>query len=289
MKTLTGIVLFWSFIFTSATCSSPEGTYTQPTNNEKTQVGGVNEPCLAGTNGQSTMGCNAGLACCGGTCYNLDNTVAHCGECRNSCPEGNTCVDGQCNCPEWTTDCGGTCVLTAAFEMDESNCGGCDQLCAVGEACGKGVCGKPCTLMQDCPGGQVCVGQFIGLDKVNGSCQIVDCTSDLDCLPLDPTGSYVPSKLFPPDELMQCCGGHCSATISDPDNCGSCGTNVCDYQCYWHINPYVLATCNMCGGSKHNGDWWGPNLCYLGACDPPLFDDAVTPGYFRVKNCLLQP
>lgn len=49
---------------------------------------------------------------------------------------------GVCNslCGAGTTSCGGVCVATSTFQMDNNNCGACGTVCGAGTACSSGAC-----------------------------------------------------------------------------------------------------------------------------------------------------
>ena len=93
-------------------------------------------------------------------CVNKNSEPFHCGECGNSCPQGNACINGACSaCPAGTTFDGAsrTCKcldFTKEFcagvnrcvdtKTDPSNCGACGNSCASGQTCTNGQCQGQC-------------------------------------------------------------------------------------------------------------------------------------------------
>ena len=92
-------------------------------------------------------------------------------------------------CSSGMTSCRGNCVNT---QSDHDNCGGCNNICSTGQACQNGLCtGQAVTA----PAGNV------------------------------PAGS-VPAGTASCATGQTSCSGDCVNTLSDHDNCGSCG-NAC--------------------------------------------------------------
>jgi hypothetical protein len=113
-------------------------------------------------------GCPEGQDRCNDRCVNLDRNENHCGECFNSCAEGQECVRGECGGGEPICDppcpAGGECVeagpgVTVCYPV-------CDPPCTPGTVCRFDqdgtttycVCGQGgCT--DDC---SVCLSQGMG-------------------------------------------------------------------------------------------------------------------------------
>jgi len=106
-----------------------------------------------------------------------------------SCPGGQICVSGACQCPIYQSFCNGMCIPTS---NDPQNCGGCGVVCPAGQACSAGQCstsclpplvqcGQSCVDPQNdnqncggcnmpCPSGQGCSrGQCVPVVAVGGS------------------------------------------------------------------------------------------------------------------------
>ncbi|MCB9644882.1 MAG: hypothetical protein H6728_17560 [Myxococcales bacterium] len=65
--------------------------------------------CIDGT---CTLLCPNGLTNCGEECVDTKKDPLHCGKCSNAClSAANTCLEGQCTCPNKGLFCEGTCLL----------------------------------------------------------------------------------------------------------------------------------------------------------------------------------
>jgi len=153
--------------------------------------------------------CNTGTGACAGTCYDLQNDEAHCGNCSTACNgASNVCQGGSCRCiaetdaeycqgrgsacgtSTWTDRCGaqrsvycGSCAANACCNshcenllQDESNCGACGVDVPATGYCNQGV--PACN-----PGETNCSGQCVntGYDDNNcGQCGRV-CPSGSSC------------------------------------------------------------------------------------------------------------
>jgi hypothetical protein len=77
---------------------------------------------------------------CAGACFDISNTVAHCGKCDAPCGTGKLCEAGQCVCPAGQMACGEEC---ADVQLSSQHCGMCGNACDTGEACMAGTCRAP--------------------------------------------------------------------------------------------------------------------------------------------------
>ena len=104
-----------------------------------------------------------------------------CGGSCGACAPSKVCAEGHCVCPAGTTECGGTCVNTAA---DPRNCGSCGKRCQIYANCVAGVC--TCSLgtcaashASCCASGQAC----FCLDLPAAFLNPTTCASTLSCPP----------------------------------------------------------------------------------------------------------
>lgn len=150
---------------------------------------------------------------CSGACVSTTIDEQNCGECGNACGDGQSCVNGECQCPGGAELCDGVCVDTTS---DVQHCGACaDSACNTGDLCIEGVCDTvACDMpLTDCSG--ACVnttdnrshcGECGNVCGVGEICLAGACQCDPSTLP------------YP-------CG--CIDAAADPENCGGCGI-VCD-------------------------------------------------------------
>jgi hypothetical protein len=61
------------------------------------------------------------------SCADLRTDTSHCGECDNACQGTQSCVEGQCRCPDGLSFCDGLCV---DLKTDPNHCGSCGNTCA---------------------------------------------------------------------------------------------------------------------------------------------------------------
>ena len=112
--------------------------------------------------------CPTGTKCCNGKCVNLNIDINNCGQCGNRCASGRTCVNGRCQCPLGTSECGSSCCPTGTtccngrcvnLQSDHQNCGTCGNTCLGGQHCdlATGICTPYTTQCQNgrcvCPTG----------------------------------------------------------------------------------------------------------------------------------------
>ena len=81
--------------------------------------------------------CVIGKTECDGSCVDIKTDESNCGSCGNKCPEGMSCEDGNCACPNGKTECDGSCI---DIKTDESNCGSCGNKCPDVMSCEDGNC-----------------------------------------------------------------------------------------------------------------------------------------------------
>ncbi len=94
--------------------------------------------------------CPAGFSECGpGTCVNTRTAAEHCGACGYRCPNGGTCVAGECRsasgltCPLGNADCDNNQATGCEAQLrgDHTNCGRCGVNCrSSGMFCRDGTC-----------------------------------------------------------------------------------------------------------------------------------------------------
>jgi len=196
--------------------------------------------------GRSSAGPRTGLAecvepaetACGDRCIDTDFDVSNCGDCGMACSLDNAtegCSFGSCqvaSCDDGFGDCDGNpangCEAMLASDFD--NCGECGTTCEAGPmaeaACMAGECVLGCeagrgdcnddpsdgcetslTTVDHCGGcGRVCDLSHASESCSGGSCTVTSCEGSFeDCDGIASNG--------------------CEAdTDTDPDNCGSCGT-----------------------------------------------------------------
>lgn len=207
--------------------------------------------------------------CCSGRCDG-DSCCGFLGDaCQNGfgCCEGD-CVNGYCQCPTGTLDCGNGCV---GILWNDNACGGCNTPCGVNELCEDGRCicdmnlFDPQFLIQ-CPGG--CFYRTHD-EQHCGDCTTV-CTGGTEC-----SGGRCQCPFGTQD-----CGSGCVDVTANPLHCGSC-PNACDaatedcvsYQCVCKPGLYActpgvcvnrLTDSSNCGTC--NNVCLGNKTCQNGVC-----------------------
>ena len=81
--------------------------------------------------------CHDGFTWCNGHCVELSLDIGNCGACGNSCPSGQSCVNGTCGCKAGKTLCNGVC---SDLNTNTDNCGSCGVACTAGQYCQYGEC-----------------------------------------------------------------------------------------------------------------------------------------------------
>lgn len=153
--------------------------------------------------------CDESLSLCDGACVDLHSEPDHCGECGQACVDGLECVRGRCinECELRAERCDGGCVDLASSPF---HCGACDRACASSQICRDGTCVD---------------------DPCEGRCEPFTETCD---------GQTCVCR-----RGMQQCGTECIDPLTDPRNCGECGTE-----------------CPLCGRAECRIDCMGfPDQC----------------------------
>lgn len=155
--------------------------------------------------------CEEGFLNCDGVCVDPLNNVYHCGECGETCDEGEVCNEGDCEvfCSSGREVCSGVCVDT---QRDRFNCGECGNVCGLGEVCSAGTCSLSCQeTLTNCDG--ICVN--IQSDEDNcGSCGR-SCDPGEVCSEGDCTYECM-------GETIEC-GGKCIDPLTSNQYCGASG------------------------------------------------------------------
>lgn len=91
--------------------------------------------CVAGCTPEHA--CPGAELCCGGTCFDGDTSLAHCGACGNACasgPRSTATCDGACGllCEDGYGDCNDDAVDGCETDVtsDPDHCGGCGLACS---------------------------------------------------------------------------------------------------------------------------------------------------------------
>jgi hypothetical protein len=239
--------------------------------------------------------CSGGDACCSTGCANLMSSTSNCGACGHACAPNETCTMGECKCGTITCASGQTCCGTACKNLDGDamNCGACGKVCNAGEQCIGGACicagtqpPRGCAPNEACcpPNGPSAVGGCFDLSSDQnhcGSCT-TPCTSTQQCImgmchqtgcnpactngnTCDPTTLKCMCGIDTGcvDPLF-CCGGVCVNKLTDPRNCGQCGSDVrpklcCNGQATAHDENHCASCENVCTATelccRQNGDW----------------------------------
>lgn len=177
---------------------------------------GTGQRCSAGTCVCDSTSCSSG--CCNGkTCVaTAVQTSAVCGTAGSACSActgGTSCRGGLCGCSATDSTCSGSCV---DLQADNSNCGKCGVACATGQRCSAGSCvcdGTSCT--GGCCSGATCLAYAAQTTSVcgNSGAACAACEGGKSCLSgqCNCTGGQI------------ACGGTCTNTQTDNNNCGGCG------------------------------------------------------------------
>jgi hypothetical protein len=213
----------------------------------------------------NTCICPTGYTTCTSGCENLSNSPSNCGSCGNTCPAGESCINGVCSCPAGETYCTKT-QTCENLKTENNNCGTCGASCPAAESCINGVCSCPagetyCTKTQTCENlntesnncgscGNKCPSN--NPYCLNGNC--VQCITSQEC-PFYSTGQYCSANntcVCPAGDTL--CTDGCSNLITDINNCGKCN-QACSAGESCCLGGNSFGTCvdetsdpNNCGG-----------------------------------------
>jgi hypothetical protein len=260
-------------------------------------TGGV---CCAGGVCSATGSCACGVAgsmcsapktCCDatlGTCVNLENDDAHCGDCNKACSSPLHCVSGACACNGVQCSSGDTCCTSgcASLMTDPVNCGGCDRRCAPGETCAMGACvcgGTPCQSGQTCCSSMASTSQMcVDTSSDSHNCGFCGnrCNIGEQCSGGNCSCAGGPSCVG----NQTCCQDGCFDLSADPGHCGACNmpcpngsacmmgrcvTTSCDPSCAVNGNQCVNGQCLCNNGPACTGQGI---MCCAGGCKNLLTD-----------------
>ncbi len=141
--------------------------------------------------------------------------VDNCGACGHRCDVGQHCIDGQCGCPEGTTDCGDSCSTLTGDAFD-GYCGACgDRSTIAGALCKSETKGWECP-----PGSTVCSATVIVAGKTVTTDTCVDTNSDdANCGKCGFACPQPPEDhvwKVPPNSHYGCVAGSCGASGLNP-------------------------------------------------------------------------
>ncbi len=183
---------------------------------------------------------------CDGVCTEALVSNQHCGACGNECPEGISCVDGQCPCEEGGIACDGVCI---DHRSDTEHCGDCGEVCPEGISCVDGEC--RCPEDDDIVCSQSCVDSLTDEEHcgfcdnqcpeeagcVDGECACPDggevCNET--CVDLQTSWFHCGECNISCPTRMECIDGECGCPdgggdcngecvdLNDSENCGGCG------------------------------------------------------------------
>ena len=135
--------------------------------------------------------CPGQTAPCNGACLDLGADPSNCGQCGVACAAEQSCVSGNCVCPDGGSYCGDAgCV---DLQTSNENCGACGVTCSGGRYCSAGTCQCEAPLVD-------CGGLCVDVQTSNEHCGACDspCAEDRSCVE-----------------------GSCSGVVGDgPDDCG---------------------------------------------------------------------
>jgi len=142
--------------------------------------------------------CQDGFTWCNGHCVELSLDIGNCGACGNSCPSGQSCVNGTCGCKAGKTLCNGDC---SDLNTDTNNCGSCGVACTAGQYCQYGEClcssgttncNGTCTSTQSDSNNCGSCGNQCSVGQICTSGQCAEPTVPITSVSTTPAGSSVP-------------------------------------------------------------------------------------------------
>ncbi len=182
--------------------------------------------------------CPDGLTRCGNFCVDLAVNDANCGACDVVCPAPTRCTastsgspPGICYMPaevcyaQGLFPCGTRCI---DYNTDPNNCGACHNVCSVNTECQGGRCvitGAAQTLAptDDEPVAETALEPELEPEAEPEPEPEPAPEEEIDAVEPAPAAD-APAPACPNGQVE--CGGYCADLISDPYNCGNCGT-VC--------------------------------------------------------------
>ena len=197
---------------------------------------------------------------CSGFCTDPETDVHNCGLCGNDCTL-RAGVDGS-----RVTCAAGRCVFTGACLPGRANCSGnpddgCEAVVTTAARCGSctNTCRDPtpnCGMMAGAPGGYACTSGCVApANQRCGSSCVNTMTDPLNC---GACGTVCPSGLR---GTPACAMGRCTLTcIANYGDCDGIPTNGCET-----IVSSNVSNCGMCGNVCPPGPGATP-ICSAGAC-----------------------
>lgn len=264
------------------------------------------DDCISQTCQMSGGGCppgtcvansaHPGSACisgtdCYGTCVNLQNNWQNCGSCGNVCDfqhghaDGQTCIDGSCQCPPGFEVCGTSCMPTSGYTTND-NCGACHNYCTSGTTCQQTESDYwECV----CPGGTMDCGDGWGcVDLSTDQRHCGSCATACDSSAICSGGQCACSG------GLTMCGTQCKNLQTDWSNCGACdhgcglnmacnagscacnaGYTQCGNDCYDLQTSWL--NCGSCGHECQLNEQCMGGSCVATASPSPSASPSPTP------------
>jgi len=272
--------------------------------------------------------CPAGYELCDGVCVDVRNDSERCGTscanlvaCTENAPSHSICLDGACRCPPGFTQCGYECIdLKNDPQRCGSSCynyGACDG--EEGLTCIDGAC-EPLV----CVGGTTLSYKWFG-DTQYATAVCVDTQNDPShcgalynrCEPYaegesSPNYTCIEGVCGCAEGTTVCTDGSessivfCVDILTDPGNCGGCGSvdgvlqeeRVCDYYTEACVNgvcqqcPDGQTLCdgmctdlnsdpNHCGDCYYSCASWYNEVCESGECVAPTCEAPLIECYYQ--------
>ena len=258
--------------------------------------------------------CDEPLELCGEVCVDTQTDASHCGVCEHECADptgtcaegecvacalngdcpatGQTCVDGECQCPNEQQVCDASCV---DLSQDDANCGRCGKACPVSQQCEGGtcacidsltMCGETCVDTQtDASHCGVCEHECADPTGTCAGGECVACALNGDCPATGQT--CVDGACQCPDE-QQVCEASCVDTTSSDAYCGDCFTHCTETpttphcldsacvecrssdDCETADRPFCDDVAHVCVECLGTSDCTNEDQCQDGECQPDL-------------------